>query len=76
MRIYQQTTSPFSPTDESIFIHRTLFMHLLRKMIQGDRIATDAAAAVINQRLGISHLLRHFKAVGRKSKLDLVLVFK
>ena len=65
MWIHQQTTSPFSLTDEFIFTHRTLLVHFFRKVIQGDHIAADVAADVIIHRLGISHLLRRFKAVGR-----------
>ena len=48
-----------------VHLHFTPFMHFFERMIQGDRIATDATAAVIYHHPGISYLLRLFKAVGR-----------
>ena len=48
-----------------VHLHFTPFMHFFETMIQGDRIATDATAAVIYHHPGISYLLRLFAAVGR-----------
>ena len=50
---------------QRIHLHCTPFMHFFERVIKGDRIATDATAAVIYHHPGISYLIRHFKALGR-----------